>query len=79
MGSVPGLERSLGEGNENPFLYSCLGNPMDRGAWWVIVHGVTKVRHDLATNQQTTIFFKLDSNDGFTVLWICPKPLIFAL
>ena len=42
MGSVPGLERSLVGGNDNPFLYSCLGNPMDRGAWWAIVHGVTK-------------------------------------
>ena len=42
VGSVPGLERSPGEGNGNPFQYSCLGNPMDRGAWWAIVHGVTK-------------------------------------
>ena len=34
-GSVPGLGRSLGEGNGNPLQSSCLGNPMDRGAWWV--------------------------------------------
>ena len=34
--------RSPGEGNGNPLLYSCLRNPMDRGAWWAIVHGVTK-------------------------------------
>ena len=33
MGSIPGLGRSLGEGNDNPLQYSCLGNPMDRGAW----------------------------------------------
>ena len=32
-GSIPGLGRSPGEGNGNPFLYSCLGSPMDRGAW----------------------------------------------
>ena len=38
--------RSLGEGNGNPFQYSCLGNPMDRAAWWVTVHGVAKVGHD---------------------------------
>ena len=38
-----------GEGNGNPIQYSCLGNPMDRGAWWAIVHGVARVRHDLAT------------------------------
>ena len=32
--SIPGLGRSPGEGNGNPLQYSCLGNPMDRGAWW---------------------------------------------
>ena len=41
-GSIPGLERSPGEGDGNPFQYSCLGNPMDRGAWWAIDHGVAK-------------------------------------
>ena len=33
-GSIPGLGKSPGEGNGNPLQYSCLGNPMDRGAWW---------------------------------------------
>ena len=42
MGLVPGSGRSLGEGNDNPLQYSCLGNPMERGAWLTIVHGVTK-------------------------------------
>ena len=41
-GLVPGSGRSPGEGKGNPLLYSCLGNPMDRGAWWATVHGVTK-------------------------------------
>ena len=41
-GLIPVLGRSPGEGNGNPLHYSCLENPMDRGAWWVIVHGVTK-------------------------------------
>ena len=41
-GLIPGSERSLGEGNGNPFQYSCLGNPVDRGAWQATVHGVTK-------------------------------------
>ena len=41
-GSVPGSGRSPGEGNDNPLQYSCLGNPMDRGAWQATVHGVTK-------------------------------------
>ena len=39
MGSVPGLGRSPEEGNGNPLQYSCLKNPMDRGAWWAPVHG----------------------------------------
>jgi len=38
--------RSPGEGNGNPLQYSCLGNPMDRGAWWATVHGVARVRHE---------------------------------
>ena len=43
VGSFPGSERSLGEGNGNPLQYSCLRNPMDRGALWATtVHGVTK-------------------------------------
>ena len=40
--SIPGSERSPGEGNANPLQYSCLENPMDRGAWLAIVYGVTK-------------------------------------
>ena len=40
---------SFGEGNGNPLQYSCLENPMDRGAWQATVHGVTRVRHDLVT------------------------------
>ena len=42
LGSIPGLQRSPGEGNGFPFQYSCLENPMDRGAWQATVHGVTK-------------------------------------
>ena len=42
LGSMPGLGRSPGDGNGNPLQYSCLENPMDRGAWWVTVHGVSK-------------------------------------
>ena len=41
-GSIPGLGRSLGEGNGNPLQYSCLGNPMDRETWCATVHGLTK-------------------------------------
>ena len=41
-GSIPESGRSTGEGNVNPLQYSCLENPMDRGAWWTTVHGVPK-------------------------------------
>ena len=41
-GSISGLGRSTEEGNGHALQYSCLGNPIDRGAWWATVHGVTK-------------------------------------
>jgi len=41
---IPGLGRAPGEENSNPLQYSCLGNSVDRGAWWATVHGVTKSR-----------------------------------
>ena len=47
-GSIPGLGRSLGEGNGNPLQYSCLENSMDGGAWWATVHGITESRTQLS-------------------------------
>ena len=44
LGSIPGLGRFPGEGSGNPLQYSCLENPMDGGAWWATVHGVTQSR-----------------------------------
>ena len=41
VGSIPRSGRSLGEGNDNPLQYSCLGNRMDRGAWQTTVHRIT--------------------------------------
>ena len=53
VGLIPGSGRSPGEGRRNPLQYSCLGNPMDKGAWRATVHGGAKrVRHDLVTKQQ---------------------------
>ena len=49
MGSISVSGRYTGEGNGNPLQYSCLENPMDRGAWQATVHGVTRVENDLAT------------------------------
>ena len=52
-GSIPGLGRSPGEGNDNPLQYSCLKNPMNRGAWWAAVHGVTKSQTQLSIYTHT--------------------------
>ena len=48
LASVPGSGRSPGGGHSNPLHYSCLENPMDRGAWWVTVHRVTKSQAQLS-------------------------------
>ena len=49
-GSIPGLWRSLGEGNGTPLQHSCLGNPTDGGTWWVTVRGVTKSQTQWSTH-----------------------------
>ena len=48
LGLIPGSGRSPGEGNGNPFQYSCLENPMVGGAWWATVHRVAKSRTPLS-------------------------------
>ena len=70
--SIPGSGRFPGEGNGNPLQYSYLENPMDRGTWQATVHGVARVRHNLATKLKSKEVFKsrlkLDwykSNCGF--------------
>ena len=52
-GLIPGSGRSPGRGNGNPLQHSSLENSMDRGAWWAIVHGVTKRRTQLSTHAHT--------------------------
>ena len=49
LGSIPGLGRSPGEGNDNPLQHPCLENPMDSGAWRATVRGDVRVGHNLAT------------------------------
>ena len=63
VGSITGLERSPGEGNGNPLQYSCLGNPMDRGAWQATVYGVAK-ESDMVTNQQQKSVFLPGESHG---------------
>ena len=55
-GSIPGSGRALEEGNGNPLQYSCLENPIDTGAWWASVYGVTRVRYNLVTKPTPNIF-----------------------
>ena len=52
LGLIPGLGRFPGEGNDNLFQYSCLGNPMNRGIWWAAVHGVARELDKTMTKQQ---------------------------
>ena len=61
-GWITRLGRFPGEGNGNPLQDSCLGNPMDRGAWWATVHGV-----DLATKQQ---YWQDESFPHFRSFWL---------
>ena len=66
---------SPGEGNGNPLKYSCLGNPMDRGAWWPIVHGLKKVGH----NSKYITVYRLDfTNPPLKCLLPCVIRLLLA-
>ena len=56
VGSIPGSGRSAGGGNSYPLMYSCLENPMDRGAWWATIHGVKKSRMQLSVHTQGNAF-----------------------
>ena len=47
--SILGFRRAPGKGNGNPLQYSCLGNPMNREAWWASLWGHKRVRHNIAT------------------------------
>ena len=58
MGLISGSERSSREGNYNSFQYSCLENPMNRGAWQTTGHGVARIGHDLATKPAPISIYK---------------------
>ena len=57
LGSITGSGRSSGEGHGYPLQCSCLEDPMDRGAWWAAVRGVTRVRHDWVPDAFTYHFY----------------------
>ena len=66
-GLIPGLGRSPGEGNGNPFQYSCLENPMDGGAWRAAVHPTERI-----TTTATTVFPRFCLPHVFPRLPFCP-------
>ena len=68
MGWIPGWGRSPGGGHDNPLHYSCLENPMDRGAWRVTVHGVAKSQTWLKLDLVAHIW----SSGGGHQLWVGP-------
>ena len=64
-----------GEGNGNPLQYSCLGNPMDRGAWWATVHGVAKSQTQLSGFTFTFHFHVLEkemATQSIILAWRIP-------
>ena len=62
-GSIPGSGRSPGGRQVNPLQYSCLKNPIDRGAWWATVQGVARIGYDLGTKKRELIL-KAMKNKG---------------
>ena len=72
-GSISGLRRSPGGGHGNPLQYSCLENPVDRGAWRATVHGVTKSQTRLSSQRTTVLYFSPLSPDCLRGrLWTYP-------
>ena len=68
-GSIPGSGRSPGEGNDNAFQYSCLGNPVDRGAWqatYLHPWGPQRVGHDCTTKQQSLVIREMQIKTTMT-------------
>ena len=66
VGLIPGLGRSLQVGNGNPLQYSCLENPVDRGAWWGTVHKVAKSwtrLKQLSTHEKQTVVLDRTKTD----------------
>ena len=80
LGLIPGLGRSPGGGNGNPFQYSCLENPMDRGTWQAAVHGIAKsFGHDWATYWKvSTAYFIVSSASVRSILFLSSIVPTFA-
>ena len=84
VGLIPGSEISPGGGNGHLLQYSCLGNPMDKGAWQTTVHWVATVRYDLVTKQQECMYPLLPASDSkmaalVGTLWTCGWQFLFSV
>ena len=78
-GLIPGSGRSPGGGHGNPLQYSCLKNPVDRGAWWATVHGVTKSRTQLKRRSMRTFLLLLQDGSLFLLSTATITSLINAV
>ena len=67
---IPGLGQFPGEGNDSPLQCSCLENPMDRGAWWAVVHGVSKSQTRLSDFTFTFHFHALEKEMAPTPVFL---------
>ena len=78
LGSSPGLGRYPGEGNGNPLQYYCLENPMDRGAWYATVYGVTKSQIRLSNFTSHYLLIGLLTLDSVQrIKWHIYNPILF--
>ena len=79
LGSILGAGRSPGEGNGYPLQYSCLEDSIDRGAWWVIVHGITKSQTQLSDFTFLLTLTSIESVLPSNHLILCQPPSPFPL
>ena len=82
-GSVSGLGRSPGEGNGNPLQYSCLGNLMDRGGWWAMVHEAPKGQTRPSDSRRARAWYLKRKNSKLNTYTLLPEQItslnIFSL
>ena len=77
MDSISGLGRSPGGGHGNPLQYSCLENPMDRGAWWATAHGVAKSQTRLMVTEHITHL--IINSTIYIYIYICHTFMILLM
>ena len=78
VGSISGSGRSSGGGHDHSLQYSCLKNPMDRGAWWATDHGVTRVGPDLATSTFSHIITEVNTS-YYNINTLLPEKFKFVI